>query len=227
MEIGLFWAVKLNDIGMDLGHTFLLSIKTPLLAQLSVNTDSIIHSLPNAVTDPIYWLPYDLTNDKALLKEITDKLTSLGVSDFSNEIFEEGIIDLTKATVDFCVILYDFTLYSLKIVLPELSDQIQDCLHDLMRGHVSSLIQSLGLQEDRNMKSFLLKSMRFLFATVIPCLENWIEEETGRVTLKLTDCRNSIEKQHKDLIDDSHLVVPSKRSSIYVKRASVFRDDEV
>lgn len=227
MEIGLFWAVKLNDIGMDLGHTFLLSIKTPLLAQLRVNTDSIIQSLPSADTGAGHWLPYDLTDDKTLLKEITDKITSLGVSDFSNEIFEEGIIDLTRATVDFCVILYDFTLYSLKVALPEISDHIQDCLHDFMRGHLSVLIESLGLQGDRNMKSFLLKSMRFLFATVIPCLENWIEEETGRVTLKLTDCRISIEKQHKDLVDDSHLVVPKKRSSIYVKRAGVYGDDEV
>ena len=227
MEIGLFWAVKLNDIGMDLGHTFLLSIKTPLLAQLRISADNIIQSLPSAVTDPLHWLPYDLTNDKTLLKEITDILTNLGVSDFSNEIFEEGIIDLTRATVDFCVILYNFTLYSLKIALPELSDQIQDCLHDLMRGHVSVLVESLGLQEDRNMKSFLLKSMRFLFATIIPCLENWIEDETGRVTLKLTECKTSLEKQHADLIEDSHLVVPKKRSSIYAKRASVFKDDEV
>ena len=50
-------------------------------------------------------------------------------------------------------------------------------------------------------------------------LENWIEEETGRVTLKLTDCRISIEKQHKDLVDDSHLVVP-KNQIFYLREES-------
>ncbi|KAI6654648.1 Exocyst complex component 8-like [Oopsacas minuta] len=225
LEIALFWTAKMNEIGMDLGHTFLLSLKTPLLAQMKIKIESVLKTLPNAAIDTCYWLPYDLINNETLLNEITEKMIGLGVQDFSNEVFEDGIIDLTRATVELSVILYDFTYYSLKITLPEFSGHLQDCLQELMRAHLEVLIESLGQQEDRNMKSFLLKSMRFLFATVIPCLEDLIEEETGRVTLKLSEYRLMIEKQHADLKEYSHIELPKKRSSVYLKRHSVAGDE--
>ena len=226
MEITLFWATKMNEIGMDLGHQFLLSIKTPLLDQLRVRSHIIIAALPVSSIESDDWLPYDLTNDQPLLKSIADSMLALGITDFSNEVLEDGIIDLAKATVNLSVTLYEFTLYSLKVTLPELYERLQDCLESMLRSHLTALAESLGLQEDRNIKSFLLQSMRFIYATVIPCLESWIEEETGRVALKLAEYRTVSEKQHNDLKEYSHLKVTRKRSSMYLKRPST-ADDEI
>ena len=211
---------------MDLGHPFLLSIKTPLLDQLRIRTDSILASMHITSKDSDSWLPYDLTTDQTLLKSITESMVALGVNDFSNEVFEDGVIDLTRATINLCVVIYDFTLYSLKVALPELYDRLQESLESLLRSHLTALTETLGLQEDRNVKSFLLKSMRFISATIIPCLETWMEEETGRVTLKLAEYRSAVEKQHKDLKEYSHLEIPRKRSSVYLKRPST-GDDEI
>ena len=211
---------------MDLGHQFLLSIKTPLLDQLRIRMESILVSMPTPSIESIFWRPYDLTDDEALLKSTTESMVALGIQDFANEVFEDGVIDLTKATVNLSVSLYEFSHYSLKITLPEMCDRLQDCLETILRSHLTALTESLGLQGDRNMKSFLLKSMRFIYATVIPCLEVWIEQETGRVPLKLADNRTTIEKQHNDLMEYSHLEVSKKRSSVY-PRASTGGDDEI
>ena len=226
MEIALFWADKLHEIGLDLGHAFLLSIKRPLLDQLRVNADQILDSMPRPSPGTDFWMPYDLINDLTMLKTITERMIAIGIADFSTEVYEDGVIDLTKSTVNLCVSVYDFTLSSLKITLPELYDQLQECLVDILKGHDGVLTEILGKETDRNMKAFLLKSMRFMFATLIPCLENWIEDETGRVALKLSECRVLMEKKHEELKKDSHLELPKKRSSIYVKSPGI-GDDEV
>lgn len=192
IEIAQGAAAILHDIGLDYRHIFLTCVEKALLNQLEDSTKFIIETIPRASLDSTAWKPYNLKKDQALLKKTSNKMRELGVEDFSNLVFD-GVIDLASATVRFTELVCDICLQSLKIDLPELHRLLQKCLFDMINEHNASILEVFEKTQEMEVRLFLLKNLDFLWATVIPCLENIIEDEVGKPPLRLTELAKSID----------------------------------
>ena len=115
------------------------------------------------------------------------EMESLGVPDFKNLIFEDGIVDLSNTTVAFCKSVLTFVNEIFRFYTPELLQEFIDCFCDIFHNIVELYVDALRRDENTPMSESITGDAKFVIDTVLPAVAERINKHARVDTPELPE----------------------------------------
>ena len=195
---------SLQETGLDLGFK-VMSLLHDHLERALVNSRELFEEKLEALGKADNWEPMDCRKNEAKIAEIILQLENIGVPSPSNLVVDK-IVDLSKTMFEACQGILNYVESFLKIYTPELLESFLDCLSDIFRRVVLTLITALNDNTFLPKTDFLMKNAELLIRSALPALTLKIQRQIGQEIPKFVDLQ-------QELLELMNLVQQGRESS--------------
>lgn len=173
----------LQDSGLDLTSQVMVILHPHLCKALKEATEALGEKLMT-LGDTDTWDPMDCRTNQAQVAQIILQLDAIGVPSPSN-LVHDNIVDLSKTTFTSCQSILSLVESFLKVYTPELLEPFVDCLGDIFRCIIVSII-GIAMDSDEFLPKteFLLSNADLLINSALPALTIKIQDS---VSLQVPD----------------------------------------
>ncbi|XP_062502954.1 exocyst complex component 8-like isoform X2 [Corticium candelabrum] len=192
VEIAKQRCAKLCDVGLDFGYTMHKMLLESIVECINESRDQLVEANRHRASEET-WKPVNYREEPRQLSSITLEMVNMGIDDFSNLVFDGGKVDLSSTTLSFCRGVSAFVQDGLKLYIPELYGVLIESIGNLFQEQLIIIEEALKTDQYLQEHDFIKKNASFLLETILPIIEERIEESLGRVSPELAELHGELD----------------------------------